>query len=224
LTTNFFKLSLLISLMIVGTDASGQRRTRVKPSAQDVVESRSLDPGQLDGVNYSNNFFGLTLSIPPTWVVVTAQRNRTVMEQSGKVVTGNRKKKKEIVESVQRSLILFSLTKVPAGEPDNASLMLIAERLPSPSVKTGADVIQRMKNAFTGTNVSIEFQGDTQTERIGSADFAVVTVKNTSPSGIFMQKIYVTTKNGYALQLFYTYQNDADLATLNSIVGTMKMK
>jgi hypothetical protein len=52
----------------------------------------------------------------------------------------------------------------------------------------------------------------------------VATVKNTSPSGTFMQKIYVTTKNGYALEWFYTYQNDADLAALNSIVGTMKMK
>lgn len=39
-----------------------------------------------------------------------------------------------------------------------------------------------------------------------------------------MQKIYVTTKNGYAVELFYTYQNDADLAALRSIIGTMKVK
>jgi predicted ABC-type ATPase len=49
-------------------------------------------------------------------------------------------------------------------------------------------------------------------------------VKNTSPSGTFMQKIYVTTKNGYALELFYTYIKDADLAALNSIVASMKIK
>ena len=39
-----------------------------------------------------------------------------------------------------------------------------------------------------------------------------------------MQKIYVTTKNGYAAELFYTYQNDADLAALNSILATVKVK
>jgi hypothetical protein len=224
LTTNLFKLSLLLSLMIVGTHAIGQSGTGVSSAPPATVESKNLDRGQLDGVNYSNNFFGLSLSVPPTWVVVSAQRSDAITEQSSKLVTGDQKKKEEIDASVQRSVILLSLTKVPAGEPDNASFMLIAERIPLTSIKTGVDVIQAMQNAFKGTNFSIEFQGETQTDRIGGADFAVATVKNSSPNGTFMQKIYVTTKNGYAVELFYTYQNDSDLAALNSIVGTVKMK
>ena len=223
MTTNFFKLSLLISLIVVGTDAIGQSGTRVNP-ARPVVESKNLDRGQLDGLNYTNNFFGFSLSVPPTWVIVSAQRTETVVDQQSKVITGDQKKKEVIDDSIQRSFALLSLTKLPAGEPGNASFMLIAERIPSPSIKTGVDVIRSMESAFKGTNFNIEFQGKTQTERIGGADFAVATVKNTSPSGTFMQRIYVTTKNGYALELFYTYINDADLAALNSIVGTMKIK
>jgi hypothetical protein len=190
-----------------------------------VVESRNLDPGQLDGVNYTNNYFGLTLSVPQTWTVVSAQRAKTVTdEELSKLVTADQKKKDQIDDSVQRSVILMSLTKVPAGEPDNASFMLIAERLPLPSVKTGVDVIQTMKNAFKDTNFTIEFQGETQTERIGGADFAIARIKNTSPAGTFLQKVYVTTKNGYALELFYTYLNEADLAALDSIVATVRVK
>jgi len=224
LTTNFFKLSLLIFLMIVGADAIAQSGTGVHPATPVTVDSKNLDRGQLDGVNYSNNFFGLSLSVPQAWVVVSAQRSKTIVEQSNKQVTGNQKKKEVIDDSIQRSVILLSLTKLAAGEPNNASFMLIAERIPLPSIKTGVDVIQSMENAFKGTNFNLEFQAQTQTNRIGGADFGVATVKNTSPSGTFMQKIYVTTKNGYALELFYTYQNDADLAALNSIVGTIKIK
>ena len=165
--------------MILGTDAIGQSGTGVHPTTPATVDSKNLDRGQLDGVNYSNNFFGLSLSVPQTWVVVSAQRNETIAGESSKLVTGDQKKKEEIDESIQRSVVLLSLTKLPAGEPNN---------------------------------------------RIGGADFGVATVKNSSPNGTFMQKIYVTTKDGYALELFYTYQNDADLAALNSIVGTMKIK
>jgi hypothetical protein len=224
LTTNFFKLSLLISLMIVGTDAIGQSGTGVHPASPGTVDSKNLDRGQLDGVNYTNKFFGLSLSLPQTWVVVSAQRSETIVDQSSKLVTGDQKKKEEIEDSIQRSVVLLRLTKLAAGEPNNASFMLIAERIPLPSIKTGPDVISSMENSFKGTNFNIEFQGQTQIDRIGGADFGVATVKNSSPNGTFMQKIYVTTKNGYALELFYTYQDDADLAALNSIVGTMKMK
>lgn len=224
MTTNFFKLSLLISLLIVGTDAIGQSSARVQPSPPATVAAKNLDRGELDGVNYANNFFGLSLSVPQSWIVVSAQRSETVVEESSRLVTGDQKKKEEMDDSIKRSVILLSLTKFPAGQPDNASLMLIAERIPLPSIKTGVDVIEIMKNSFKGTNINIEFQGETQVERIGGADFGVATVKNASPNGTFMQKFYVTTKDGYALELFYTYTNDADLAALNSIVGTMKVK
>ena len=224
MTTNFFKLSLLIFLTIVGADAIAQSGTGVHPATPVTVDAKNPDRGQLDGVNYSNNFFGLSLSVPQTWVVVSAQRSETIATESSKLVTGDQKKKEEIDGSIQRSVVLLSLTKLPSGEPNNASFMLIAERIPLPSIKTGVDVIQAMESAFKGTNVSLEFQGQSQTNRIGGADFGVATVKNSSPNGTFMQKIYVTTKNDYALELFYTYQNDADLAALNSIVGTVKIK
>jgi hypothetical protein len=210
-------------LLLVGPAAFGQSATGVKHPLPATVESTSPDRGQLDGVNYTNNFFGLSLSIPPTWVVVSAQRSQTVAEQTSKLVSGE--KKKEVLDaSILRSVNLLSLRKLPPGEPDNASLMLIAERIPHSSIKTGVDVIQSIERAFKETNFNLEFVGETKTERIGGADFGVATVKNTSQTGIFMQKFYVTTKNGYALELFYTYQNDADLAALATLVGTMKLK
>jgi hypothetical protein len=93
LTTYSFKLSLLISLLLVGPTAFGQSATEVKHPLPATVESTSPDRGQLDGVNYTNNFFGLSLSIPPTWAVVSAQRSQTVAEQTSKLVSAEEKKK-----------------------------------------------------------------------------------------------------------------------------------
>jgi hypothetical protein len=224
LTTNPFRLSLLLSLLLLGPTAFGQSGTKDHPAVPDVVESKSLDLGQLDGVNYTNDYFGFSLSVPQTWTVVSAQRVKTVVDQLSKQITGDQNKKDQIDASMQRSVILLSVTKVPAGQPDNAAFMLVAERLPLSSLKTGVDVIELMKTAFKGTNVNPEFQGETQIERIGGADFAVARIKNTTPAGTFLQKVYVTTKYGYAIELFYTYLNEADLAAFDSIVASMKLK
>ena len=81
-----------------------------------------------------------------------------------------------------------------------------------------------MEETAKNTNFILEFQGPIKTEQIGTAEFAVATMKNSSPYGDVMQKVYMTVKNGYALQLFFTYLDAADLPALNSIVKTITMK
>ena len=49
----------------------------------------------------------------------------------------NKAKEAQVRESIDRSAILLSLTKLPAGQPDNAGFMLIAERIPTPALKMG---------------------------------------------------------------------------------------
>lgn len=222
----FLRFSFLIGVLSLATPAlaqSGSGNQNPPPAPAPTVEAGTIDLGQLDGENYTNNFFGLSLSVPAKWVVVSAVRRETITAELRSKVTGDQKKQDQLDESVQRSVVLLSLTKLPLGEPGNAAMMLVAERLPSPSVKTGADVIGLMKKAFEGTNVKVEFQGEVQTEHIGGADFGVITTKVTAPNGNFMQKDYVTTKNGYALELFYTYLDEADLAAVEAVIKSLKV-
>jgi hypothetical protein len=191
--------------------------------AQEPKPTQALDQGVLDVCNYTNKYFGLSVSMPENWVIVSAPRRAEIVEESRKMLTGDQAKKDQIEDSFQRSTVLLSLTKLPAGEPHNASFMLIAERVPLPTVKTGADVIRLMKNAMQGTNVNIQFLGEVKTENIGGAEFSSVTLKNVSPLGTYMQKVYVTVKNGYGIQFFYTYLDDADLAALDTMIKTIKV-
>ncbi len=186
---------------------------------------KTLDMGQLDGLNYVNEFFGLSLSIPRDWLVVSSQTRTQIGEDSKKLLeSSDPAKKAAISSSIDRSTPLLALTKLPAGQSNNASLLMIAERIPSPEIKNGADVLHAMKKVMSGTNFNVEFQGDINTEQIGGSDFAVATIKNVSPYGTFMQKIYVTVSNDYALQLFFTYSDETDLQTFDVVMRSIKFK
>src|ERR1051325_2865559 len=180
------RFSLLIVVVGMAVQVYGQSSGGAKGGAN--AATKTVDLGQHDGVSYSNNFFGLSLSLPQTWVDVSSEQRDTLAAQIKQVLTtSDPAKRSQIEDSMGRSTLLLSLTKVPAGQPGNATFMLIAERIPSPSIKTPLDVIQTMKNAMAGTNFNVQFLGEPHAEKLGGADFASITVRNDSPYGLFMQ-------------------------------------
>ncbi len=225
--SKFLKLLLLLVVAGAAKQVSAQPgpgETK-NPAPVPVVAVAPLDLGQLDGTNYVNNFFGLSLSVPREWVVQSAQQRGKIVDDSKKMVGSvDEKKKAQVEDSIDRSTILLSLTKLPEGMPGNAAFMLIAERIPSASMKTGADVLRSIALLGKGTNFGVEFLDEIRTVQIGTAEFAGVTIKGTSPYGEFKQKAYVTTKNGYAVQLFFTYLDDADIPTFATIMKSVMVK
>ncbi len=224
---------LRLSIVVVATSAInhvyGQTpaaEPKTPPPAPAIIQARSLDLGRLDDGKYVNNFFGLSLSVPHDWVIVTAQRQKEIVEDTKKIAEagGDAKQAKDMVASIERSTVLLSLTRLPAGLPGNAGFMLIAETVPSPSIRTGVEVLQSMERLAKGTNFKLEFLEAVHSESISGADFGVTRIRNTSPYGTIMQKIYTVVKNGYAIQFFYSYTDDADLAAFDSIVKSIKLK
>ena len=220
------KLWLFVVVLVTASNVLGQTPDETKTATvPDVVATQPVDRGVLEGRTYSNNFFGLSVSLPRDWIIVDAQRRDSIVTESKDKISSDDKEKKEMADaSIARSVNLVSLTKLPAGQAHNASLMLIAERIPSASIKNGVDVIHSMEEAIKNTNFTLEFQGPIQTERIGTAEFAVAIMKNSSPYGVVMQKVYMTVKNGYALEFFFTYLDATDLPAFDAVVKTMKVK
>lgn len=203
--------------------AFAQAQPEVKTAGPE-VQTQAIDEGRLEGVKYTNNFFGISFSIPGNWRVLSAPKEPRFAEDLKSVVSSaDQAKRDQLNDSIDRSKILLSLTKLPTGEPDNASLLLIAERIPTPAIKTAADVIRSMRKALAGTNFNVEFQGEPETRQVGGAEFATINLKSTTPQGVFMQRAYVTLKQPYALQLFFTYVNAADLPTFDTLIRSIKM-
>lgn len=215
----------LISIFYAATVLAQTQPADPKPADSPTAQTKAIDLGQLDGNKYVNDSFGLSLTTPRDWVVVTAQtRPQFKDEVKNLVLSEDQAKQSQVRASIDRSAVLLSLTKLPAGQPNNAGLMLIAERIPTPAIKDGRDVIQSMKRTMTGTNFNVEFQGDVTVEQVNGAEFGAVTIKNSSQFGVFLQKIYVTVKDGFALQLFFTYTDSSDLPAFDAVIKSAKIK
>jgi hypothetical protein len=216
-------LLLFFALALWHAAAFAQRSTVPPPPPP--VPQPTPDLGLLTGTNYTNAFFGMSVSVPGDWVVLTARRNSEIAEEAKKMIQADSEtKQNQIDASINRSLTLLAMNRLPAGQPHNANFMLIAERPPSLAFKTGNDVINSMKTLGQGTNLTLEFQGEVVTKQIGGAEFAVATVKNSSTYGTFMQKIYVAMRKGYAIEFFFTYQDEDIVPTFDSIVNTVRFK
>ena len=211
--------ALLICLFCAATAFAQTQTADPKNADTPALQTKGIDLGSLDGTNYTNESFGLSLSTPKDWLLTTGPKDiKDLVKAEGET---NRRR---VDDSIDRSTILLALTKLPAGEPNNAGFMLIAERTPTPAIKNGLDVIASLKNAMAGTNFKVEFQGSAVTEQINGTDFGVVTIKNSSELGEFMQKIYVMVKGNHALEFFFTYTNPSDLTTLDALMKSANFK
>jgi hypothetical protein len=105
-----------------------------------------------------------------------------------------------------------------------ACLATSAEKVSSPAIKNGADALRSMESMTKNSTFLVEFQNGIRSETINGLEFAVATVKTTSPNGVFMQKIYMMIKNGYGLEFFFTYQDPAHVATFDKLMNTVKIK
>jgi hypothetical protein len=228
------RIALVVVAACAAPQASGQTAGAPPPPrvrrADDPPRPPKPPPGQLDagkyeGGRYVNDFFGLTFTPPPNWVAASAAKNAELAERVKSAVTNDDRQKQTLLqESVERSRILLSMTKLPPGQPANASLMLVAERVPSPDIKTGADVFRLLEAGFRNTPFKVEFQGAARAERIGAAEFSAATIKVSSPYGVYMQKIYIAMKKGYSLQFFFTYLEDGDLPSFDAAMKSVVIK
>ena len=194
------------------------------PPPKPLPSPRPLDLGRHEGGKYVNDFFGLSFT-PPGWLASSAELNAKIGEDA-KAMTSTDDKRQEarLHRSIERSRILLSMTKLPPGMPATASLLLVAERIPSPAVKTGADVFRLLEAGFRNTPFKVEFLSAVRNERIGGAEFAVATIKVASPYGVYMQKIYFTMKKDYSLQFFFTYLEDGDIPVFDAALKSFVIK
>ena len=217
--------SLLLLTMCFSAQTFAQATGAKPPDLPQGARTVGLeDMGRLDGVNYVNNFLGLSFSIPGDWIVVQG-RNKEIAESSKKIVANEEAKKRaEYERSIEQSTILLGLTRVPAGDPNNASVLVIAERISSPAIKNGVDALRTMETMTKNTSFVVEFQNGIRSETINGVEFGAATVKTTAPTGSFMQKVYMTIKSGYALEFFFTYQDPVHVATFDRLMSTVKIK
>ena len=188
-----------------------------------------VDRGRLEGGTYSNDFFGVSFTVPQGWVAQDPVMKQRILDTGKEIIGKNATDKKVagIESSLKRTYFLLSVSKYDLSQPPpglNAVIMCMAERVPTAVVKTGEDYIASMIRVTEGTAAKIELNAPVRTERQGGVPFAVADAKLTTPSAVAAQKYYVMIKNGYAFLLGYTYVDEADAKAFADVIKSLKFK
>ena len=189
----------------------------------------SVDLGTVEGGRYSNNYFGISFSIPQGWFVHDMEMRKALVER-GKELVGEgatNRKMSDLEASIARTVYLLNVSKHDPRAPAssfNAQLACLAERVPTAVVKTGTDYLTLMTRTAQGTGAQLELTGPIRTEKIGGVTFAAADAKLTVGPGSAAQKYYVAIIKNYALMFAYTYVDEADAKAFDDLIKTVRFK
>jgi hypothetical protein len=219
-------LTLLLLTAAAGQTGPAQQGPPPPPAP---LEAEQTDPGRLEGEKYTNDFFGVSFSVPRGWYVQDSAARRATLEMGKDALTANadQRKKAQMEAVVARTNVLVSALKHSpyAVTPGfNAHFACVAERVPTAVVKTGADYIQMSLAVTRGSPIKMELMGRMRSERLGGRLFTAADVKTTLPQGVVVQKYYVMLNKGHALTFIYSYSDETDLPALKGILGSVAFK
>ena len=85
-------ISTFVLTLLLLTVAAGQEATPRPPAPP---EAGQPDPGRLVGERYTNEFFGVSFSIPRGWFVQDSAARRVMLEMGRDAITANADQRKK---------------------------------------------------------------------------------------------------------------------------------
>ena len=189
--------------------------------------ARSPGEGSFEHSTYLNKFFGLRLTLPPSWVVQSKETTE-MMSNTGKqlMTKGDKNLESAFDISAKNSFSLLTVSKFPLGSPvaSNPMLMCVAERVSQlPGVRRGSDYLFAVRRLHEQTQTQYQF-GGTSTETIGGVEFDVMTADLNFGAAKAKQKFYATIRNGFALGFITTYTTDEEGRELERVLRAVKFQ
>lgn len=187
-----------------------------------------VSAGKIVGSTYSSRYFGFSLTIPNAWSAYDAQGRRLLLDKGYEELaarTPNEKTQEALNKGVANTVVLLTVSKLPRDQAGtgNAIFACGAERLPAGSF-TGRDYLASMKTLMLGLKDPPKVEEDIASEKIGGAEFAVLTLSRNDFGASIGQRYWSIVKKGYAVFCISTYANDDDKRLLNQTMSSLKFQ
>jgi hypothetical protein len=225
-----------VVVSIVGSDqeldAAGsawstvRRSLKVGPTAVTVVAPETPDPGSVTGSNYTNKYFGLSLTFPTGWLVQDSGYKKIINDKGKELVAStDPTKQSELDQAVDNVLNLLKTTQYPPGTPGvfNTTFLCGAEKVSS-AFKTDADYMLALKNTMQYSQVPHTMLRDVHTEQIGGDPFAVVEFQSEHSGVLVNSKYCAHIVKGYALFFILVYQTDEQLKVGSDVLESVVLR
>ncbi len=205
------KASLFLAFLLFASIAFAQK-------------DQPLTFGELQGDQYSNEYFDLILKFDTTWFTMDQEQLKAMTNAGKELIKSKNAEFGEMLDlAMLQTVYLFGLSQYEQGAPVdyNPSFLMLAENLSNaPGVKKGEDYLFHTKNALKQTGMDYTF-GEQYDEMNG---FAVLSAE-LAYMGMKIKQHYATkVVNGYALSCILSFTDDSQQAALYEIVKSIKMK
>ena len=187
-----------------------------------------IDFGTVNNSVYQNEYFGLTVDLPPEWSIQDQEARQRMTELGGEMVAGDDKNLKAAVKASEMTTVnLFAAFKHPVGTPVpyNPNIMCLAERVRHiPGIKKGDDYLFHSKKFLESSQMQVSFPKEMSAEAIGGIQFGVMHVEMSMAGMTIRQKYYAAIIKGYALVFIVTFSTDEEESVLEDILRTTAFK
>ncbi len=184
--------------------------------------------GTLAGHTYTNDYFGLTISIPDDWYIQSREEAEELSRIGTAAATAkgaNQNLKAAMEASQTRTFTLVSAFRHPPGTPGlfNSSVIILAERVKHlPGIRSGAEYCAQMKQGLEMTAMKYEFDAVESGLKIGSLDAHCLPARMNVGVIEVRQRYYATRYKDYVLALIVSYSNDAEREEAEKILADIK--
>ena len=210
-------LGHLIAAFVFASLFAGCGSSAVKKSSVS-----SVDDKEAAQVQHSFAPLKLQVEAPETWRLAATEFNNQVIELGASAVdSGNKMIDQMLAQSVNRTVVVFTLTEYEIGSPveENPMLMSMIEDITlAPGVKTGCDYLFHMKQNLALANPAMEIVSDCQELEINGKTFGVIDTQFPVGRQLVKQNYFVSVCNSYSLAFVATYLSDQAKAELAEIV------
>lgn len=191
-----------------------------------------MTTGAYDGNTYTNDFFGLTYSVPDGWVIASREDLIAIFEASTEAVGSDDKEAEKSMKLGEQEIVYLGYVaphEYDYMEGSNPNLNLLCENLQAAGlvIRDSAAYVEAalddLRSQYDSMGVAYSI-ADPTTETIGGAEFSVIDATLTGDGYEVYQRMLCTVKNNYALVFTLTWYDDAELPDLETIVDSIQIK
>lgn len=187
-------------------------------------KSKNFDYGKVENGKYVNSYFGMEMSIPENWIVMSQENFDEAAKLGEKLITGDDKRLQAAVKvSEVRTANLLLVSEKEYGSANNISISIVSEniKLFSGLIKNGNDYLAQAAKLLEQSQLQYKVDYNFTTEIINNQEFSVM---NGIMFDSIYQKIYVILKNDFAITFTITYFDDEQKEFLENVMNTVKFK
>jgi hypothetical protein len=185
------------------------------------------DYGKTENGVYTNNYFGIEVTIPDYWIVQSKEQVDQLIGKGVKFLEENKEVASHVKKNREKTVILLAVFKYPMDSVNNGYnpfIMILAEKLTSLSgIKTGIDYLENEKEFIKQAKIGYNVISDYSARTMGGKEFDVLRFTKAIGEQMDVKRVYhVRIEKEYALNVLVSFAFEKQEKELMDVLEKIK--